>query len=179
MGKKATLLALGMLILLLVACEFNAPPRPESDSGQAYDAGGERRPVDDNVYTITGQVVADVQTMSRQTSPAEGSYNPYTGSYFGAQFGGKGFVRLLVHSVEPSTPLAQVDQIVLIKTSDTKASALLVGDIVTFRCRAQYEAVAAVRINEAFYAATIEKVETWELDYCRLATPIISFEREQ
>ena len=84
-------------------------------------------------------------------------------------------LRLLVHSVEPATPLAQPDRIVLIKTSDTKASALLTGDIVTFRCRAQYKAVAAVRENEDFYPS---KVATWELDYCRLATPVISIERE-
>jgi hypothetical protein len=41
---------------------------------------------------------------------------------------------------------------------------------VTFKCRAQYEAVAAVRENESFNQA---KVETWELDYCRMATPVI------
>ena len=67
---------------------------------------------------------------------------------------------MLVHSAEPSTPLVQPDRIVLTKTSDTKASALLVGGIVTFRCLAQYEAVTATRINEAFEAAEVEKIGT-------------------
>ena len=34
----------------------------------------------------------------------------------------------------------------------------------------QYEALAAVRDNEKFSKT---KVETWELDYCRLASPVI------
>jgi hypothetical protein len=181
MVRITALLALAVALLALVACEFNAPPRAASDSAEAYDIGiwfiriPARVPVDDEVYTIMGQVVADVATMSRQTAP---SGTTFYGTYFGAEFGGKGFVRLLVRSSEPPTLLAQPGRIVLIKTTDTKASALLVGDVVTFRCRAQYEALAAVRINESFQGTKVEKVATWELDYCRLATPVISFDQE-
>lgn len=117
--------------------------------------------------TIKGLVAADVGARSRQISPARSTAS----GWFGSEFGGKGFVRLLVYSTNPPTTLAQPDQITLTKTTDTKASALLIGDIVIFRCRAQFEAVAAVRIDEAFDAAKLDKVTTWELDYCRLETP--------
>jgi hypothetical protein len=165
-----------LLVLLLTACRGQAP-QPVSDSPQAYEANA-RIPVDDNVYTITGQVVGEVASLSQQTAPAQGEltglgargYGYMGGSYFGPEFGGKGFVRLFVFSAEPSTRLAPPEEIVIMKTTDTKAAALLPGDIVTFKCRAQYEAVAAVRVNESFNQS---KVETWELDYCRMVTPVI------
>jgi hypothetical protein len=165
-----------MLTVLLIGCRGQAP-QAASDSPQTYSANA-RIPVDDNVYIITGQVVGEVASLSQQTTPAQGDvtglqargYGYLGGSYFGAEFGGKGFVRLLVHSAMPSTRLAPPEEIVIVKTTDTKASVLYPGDVVTFKCRAQYEAVAAVRENEAFNES---KVETWELDYCRMMTPVI------
>jgi hypothetical protein len=162
--------------LLLFGCQ-GAAPQAASDSPQTYTANA-RIPVDDNVYTISGQVVGEVASLSQQTTPAQGDvtglaakvYGYLGGTYFGAEFGGKGFVRLLVHSASPSTPLAPPEEIVILKTTDTKASVLYPGDVVTFKCRAQYEAVAAVRENESFNE---DKVETWELDYCRMMTPVI------
>lgn len=146
-------------------------PRPDSDSSQRWEDGA-RIPVDDNVYEITGVVAGAVDSLVRQTEAARGSvagsgYGLY-GTYFGPEFGGKGFVRLLVR--ESNSRLAPVGEIVILKTSDTKAIILVPGDEVTFRCRHQYEAVAPVRNYETFDA---EKVETWEIDYCRLATPVI------
>jgi hypothetical protein len=165
--------------LFLFGCRGQAP-QAASDSPQTYSANA-RIPVDDNVYTINGRVVGDIASLSQQVAPAQGDvtgvqargYGYLGGSYFGAEFGGKGFVRLLVRSAEPATPYAPPNQIIVLKTSDTKAVALLPGDIVTFKCRAQYEAVAAVRENEAFNE---DKLETWELDYCRMVTPVISNE---
>lgn len=165
-----------LLPLLLVGCRGQAP-QAASDSPQTYNANA-RIPVDDNVYTITGEVVGDISSLSQQTTPAQGDltglqargYGYLGGSYFGAEFEGKGFVRLLVHTAEPSTRLAPLEEIVIVKTTDTKAVVLLPGDVVTFKCRAQYEAVAAVRENEAFDE---DKLETWELDYCRMVTPVI------
>lgn len=165
-----------VVAVLAIGCGGKAPA-PASDSPQTYDASA-RVPVDDTVYTISGQVVGDVASLSQQTTPAQGDVTGLTGrgygylggSYFGAEFGGKGFVRLLVHTTEPATPLAPPENIVIVKTTDTKAAVLLPGDVVTFKCRAQYEAVAAVRENESFNQS---KVETWELDYCRMVTPVI------
>ena len=112
-------------------------------------------------------------TSAGKTSGQNGvvEYTMVPGAYFGPQFGGKGFVRLFVYSAEPATELARPENIVILKTSDTKASALLPGDIVTFKCRAQYEAVAAVRNAETFNK---EALETWELDYCRMISPLIT-----
>ena len=177
MKKTACKLAAILVIVVLLAGCSDISPAPESDSSQDF-ASGAKIPVDDNVYVITGEVVADVDSLTRQTEAARGSVSGYgsgygsyvSGSYFGPQFGGKGFVRLLVSDAHPPTGLAPRGDIVIIKTSDTKASALLPGDVVTFKCRAQYEAVAAVRRRETFDA---DLVETWELDYCRLVSPVI------
>ena len=57
---------------------------------------------------------------------------------------------------------------VILKTTDTKVTAISDGDLVTFKCRQQYEAVAAAREGQPFNAATDG---TWELDYCRMAEP--------
>lgn len=172
--KNWIFLVLGSaFVVLLGACApvTDTAPRPESDSSQAYGYDA-RTPVDDNVYEIAGVVTGAVDSLVRQTEAARGSvagsgYGFY-GTYFGSEFGGKGFVRLLVR--RSNSPLAPIGEIVILKTTDTKAIVLVPGDEVTFLCRAQYEAVAAVRDNETFDP---DKVETWELDYCRLLTPVI------
>lgn len=84
--------------------------------------------------------------------------------------GGKGYVRLLVSSTEPETETAPKGDVVILKVVDTKATALKDGDRVTFKCRRQYENVAAVKENEKFDRSTFG---TWEMDYCRLASPVI------
>jgi hypothetical protein len=169
---------LALLVLSVTGCtEQESAPSVDSDSSQSY-ASGSTVAVDDNVYTISGEVVAEVNSVTRQISPASGSVGGsafagtgfVSGSYFGEVTGGKGYVRLLVNSIEPSTDLAQVGSVSILKVSDTKATALVTGDLVTFKCRRQYEALAAVKDNQKFDR---EKVETWELDYCRLATAVI------
>lgn len=156
--------------------EESAPP-PDSDSQQKYKDGS-KVPIDDKVYSITGEVIGPVNETTRQVEPGKGSvdgalygnYGSLNGSFTGPIEAGKGFVRIRVQTSEPSTDLAPRGDVTIIKTSDTKAKALLNGDIVTFKCRRQYEAIAAVKNNEKFNQ---DKVETWELDYCRLASPVI------
>lgn len=153
------------------------PPRLESDSGYKY-RGNKRVEADFNVYKISGMVVGDVNSLTRQTKAARGSsyeWDGYgSGSYFGPQFSGKGFIRILVNAAEPTTELASPGSVVILKSTDTKATALLPGDIVTFKCRAQYEVVAAVANNEDFDEA---KMGTWELDYCRMFSPLVRIEQ--
>lgn len=172
------ILGIGVLLVLgLSACGVdNEAPRPESDSSQYFSRGSEI-PVDDNVYTITGQVVSEVGSLTRQTQAARGSISGsgtagfayVSGTYYGPEFGGKGFIRLQV--LESDSFLAPWGEIIILKSTDTKGVALLPGDVVTFKCRHQYEALAAVRNSETFDA---EKLETWEIDYCRFFTPVIS-----
>lgn len=178
--KKSFIAGVAILSTMLFAaesCDGETAPEAESDSSQNYKAGS-KVPVDDNVYLIKGEVIGPVNDVTRQVEPAQGEisgfayggYASMNGSFTGPIEAGKGFVRLRVQTVSPSTEQAPVGDVTIIKTSDTKAKALLNGDIVQFKCRRQYEALAAVKDNEKFDA---EKVETWELDYCRLASPVI------
>lgn len=156
----------------------NEAPEIESDSGQSYKAGT-KAPVDDNVYVIKGEVIGPVNDVTRQVEPAQGSlqgsavggFGSVTGSFTGPVEAGKGFVRLRVESISPDTESASVGDVTILKTADTKVKALMNGDIVTFKCRRQYENVAAVRENSS---ANIEEIATWELDYCRLFIPVIT-----
>lgn len=164
------MLILFLVLLFAVGCEgyVDRAPAPDSDSEESFNGGA--IPVDDGVYTIVLEVANDIESLTRQTEAASGSAFMYGGygsaSYFGPEFGGKGFVRGVVR--ESNSHLAIVGHMVVLKSSDTKAIMLRVGDVATFKCRHQYESVAAVRSFETFEA---EKTETWEIDYCRLASP--------
>lgn len=159
----------------LVSCggPSESAPAPDSDSQQEFEDGNEV-PIDKTVYIIQGTVQSPVESLVRQTEAAGGSmsgwqaggFGSISGSYFGPEFGGKGFIRVLVE--ESNSHLAPVGTVAILKSSDTKASILGHGDRVTFKCRAQYEAVAAVLDNEKFDR---EALQTWELDYCRMVNP--------
>lgn len=175
--RQRLIVAASIVALALAACVGPPPtgnaPLPQSDSSHLYSGG--KVPVDDRVYTISGVVIADVESLTRQTQPAGGaiygSAGVTYGSFFGPQFDGKGFVRLLVKSSD--SPLAPEGSVVILKTSDTKAVALVPSDEVTFKCRADYEAVASVRDYTPFTEEIAGAVATWELDYCRMINPII------
>jgi hypothetical protein len=180
----AVVIALGCALLFgAESCSgTDTAPQVESDSSQSYNVDGKnsRVPVDDHVYEVTGEVVGAVNSVTRQVKPAEGSvggysyggYGSMSGSYFGEINKGKGYVRLLVTSANPSTTSAQPGSVSILKVTDTKATALEEGDVVTFKCRRQYEAIAAVRDNQTFNSKDT-RVETWELDYCRMETAVI------
>lgn len=177
MKNKKYLLAAAALASAIMfgaeSCESESDPSVESDSSQSY-ASGSKVESDTNAYLIKGEVVGPVNETTRQVTPGQGDifgYNGYlNGSFTGPVEKGKGFVRIRVESASPSTDLAPVGQVTIVKTSDTKAKALMNGDVVSFKCRRQYEAVAAVRNNQKFDK---KSDGTWELDYCRLATPVI------
>lgn len=172
------ILLVGLLLLSVAACEEKeSAPTADSDSNQNY-AKNSKIPVDDEIYTITGTVADSVENLTRQESPGKGSLTGFgnytTGTYFGPVESGKGYVRLKVQNSQPRTDLATEGNISVLKVTDTKATALLPGDIVTFKCRRQYEALAAVKENQKFDEA---KVATWELDFCRLASPVITVKK--
>ncbi len=182
MKSAVRILALLCLLMVLFGCmPTDQPPQPDSDSPQDYAQVVGGIPVDTNVYTIKGKVVGAVESLVRQTQAAGGSvsgssfdgYGFASGSFWGAEFGGKGFIRLRV--IESNTneangeDLAPLESIIIIKTTDTKMRALLAGDIVEVLCRRQYEAIAPVLERETFDASK----GMWELDYCRMTSPRI------
>ncbi len=170
MGKQVAVFSLCFVLgLLLIGCQ--RPPAPESNNGLSY-AWLTTIPVDANVYTITGTVAADVESLVRQTAPAQvQSYSAEGfsyGTYYGPQLNGKGMVRLTVANSDAE--LAPVGSTVILKLDDTKGILLLPGDHITLKCRAQFEAIAAIMNRQPFDPAA----GTWELDYCRLATPVVA-----
>lgn len=163
------------------SCDDTSSTTADSDSSQNY-ATDSKIPFDTKAYEITGEVAGPVNDLTRQVKPAQGSvdgfayggYASLNGSFTGPIQAGKGFVRLLVSSATPATDLAPVGQVTIIKTSDTKAKALVNGDIVSFKCRRQYENIAAVKDNQKL---NVQQDGTWELDYCRLSSPVIKVKK--
>lgn len=170
------------LVLLLVAvlafgaCSFDktTDPYAQSDNEDASFKNNPHIPVDRNLYVLSGEIVADVASVTRQVDAGGGQiygYNGYvSGSVNGSRYAGKGYVRLHVQSLTPKANFAGVGDVVILKTTDLKAAALLPGDVVTFKCRAQYESVAAIQTNERFER---DAYATWEFDFCRMPTPDI------
>lgn len=172
--------ALTLTGLALTACGGgeSAPKVESQQTGTSY-AGNPSAPVDKNVYLVTGEVAGQVNSLTRQTKPATGSVDTPTcygtsgcfggggGTFMGPVEAGKGFVRVLIQDVTPNTDLATPGQLDILKVVDTKATALQAGDVVTFKCIRQFEAVTASVKNQKFD----QDVDgTWELDYCRMAT---------
>ncbi len=167
-------IAIAAVSLILFGCPaqtVNVAPAPESGSDETYEVG-QTVPVDMKIYHISGIVSDGAESLTRQTAPAQGYARSYDGygyaSYFGAVQSGKGFVRLLVE--ESDSPIARKGNVVILKVEDTKAIVLAAGDVVSFKCRTQYESLSAVAGNEILSEDGMVK----ELDYCRLATPEIS-----
>jgi hypothetical protein len=170
-GSAALALAL-FGVLTAEGCD-ESNPTADSDSAQNY-GGDHKVDVDEKTYVITGEVVREVNSLTRQVTPAKGDvfgYGGYvSGSFTGPVEAGKGFVRLKVQVSNPSTAEAPVGEVAIIKTTDTKVTALMAGDVITVKCRRQYENIAAVKEGQKFNK---DEVGTWELDYCRLASPVI------
>ncbi|MEZ4870542.1 MAG: hypothetical protein R3C14_54940 [Caldilineaceae bacterium] len=158
------------LLCLLTLAGCQRAPAPESSSGLNY-AWRTTIPVDTRVYTITGTVAADVASLVRQTAPAQAqSYSAEGvsyGTFYGPQLNGKGMARLIVTNSDSA--LAPAGSTVILKLDDTKGILLQSGDHITLKCRAQFEAIAAVMNRQAFDPTA----GSWELDYCRLATPVV------
>lgn len=174
------LILLTLLAVTFAACRQNNAPAVQSDNSEGSFAevhgSAPRAPEDRNLYAIFGKVVAAPSSLVRQTDPGHadiyGSNGFVSGTSFGPKYQGKGFVRLQILNIDPVVQykFAKVNDVVLIKTSDTKAAALSVDDMVNFKCRAQYEAIAPIRQNENFDS---DKYGTWEFDFCRLSGPTV------
>lgn len=159
-----TLILVAFTPALLAAC---APGKTvESDSGYTYGpvlGKAPRLPLDDTIYTITGTVDGHPVSM-RSTKALTSTDDTVTV----LDTTGKGFVRVRVE--ESSWPPARPEDLVILKTTDTNVLALEEGDPVTFRCRAQAEAVAPSYTGQVYDE---ELAVTWELDFCRLLSPVL------
>jgi len=170
-----------VIFLLLVACAPEAP-LVTSDNKAADFAMGARTEIDENIYVISGTVEELPQSLVRQYSAASGRVGGFSsggtgyvsGYYHGDVLDGKSFIRFRVDTVSPGTALAKRGDIVILKVTDTKATALLHGDKVEFKCRAQHEPVAATLDGEYITPAH----STWELDYCRLTSPAVEYDQQ-
>lgn len=162
-------------------------PAPVAPGADGNYQGGYALPAVTTVYSLTIEVLAapgSIQNYAFQGESHAVSYDGYgsASGYIAGGTSGKGFVRAKVLAItwhdpyvdkgvtarsESWTPLAAKDDIVLLKTTDTKASALGAGDVVTVLCREQYEWVDAVAGNEIPTTQTV----TREFDYCRMTGP--------
>ena len=164
-------------LLLLSGCQPAGTYAEGESGGYTYkNQTGAKIPVDDNIYTITGVVAGDVNSIQRQVGPARvTTYRSDTYSestYFPPAMNGKGLVRLWVE--ESDFPGVPPETIAIVKATDTKLIAVLPGDRITLRCRVQAEAIAPSYTSQTYDA---EKAVTLELDYCRMLSPVIDVEQ--
>lgn len=164
-------------------------PQPVAPGQDGNYANGYALPAVTTVYVITGTVEVAPSSIQQYTENGSISGSSYRGTgsvsgYIRGETTGKGFVRFKVSGVswhdpyvnagiverdEDWTPVVNAGDLALIKTVDSKASALGAGDSVVFMCREQYEFVPAVARDEI---PTTQSV-TRELDYCRMVSPQI------
>lgn len=169
----------------VVQSSGNVPtPQPVAPGADGNYAANYGLPAVTTVYSLTGTVLAAPGSLTQYAVDGRMSGSRYNGygsvsGYIQGGTTGKGFVRFKVQSVEwhdpyidagitkqgeDWTPAAAPGDVVLLKTIDSKASALGAGDTVTFLCREQNEFVSAVAVNEIPTTAGL----TRELDYCRM-----------
>lgn len=162
-------------------------PQPVPPGADGNYASNYALPAVTTVYTLTGTVLSapgSLQQSSFSGSSSASMINGYgsASGYISGGTTGKGFVRFKVQHIgwfdpyvdsgvttrsEAWTPLAKSGDIIMLKTIDSKASALGGGDIATFMCREQYEFVSAVAKDEIPTTASV----TREFDECRMITP--------
>jgi hypothetical protein len=159
--KNSLIVLLTFILLVLSACTPETP---------VVSGGNTGSPEDTNMYVIRGRVISDVDSLTRQVTSASGAMYGNYAHYTGPVVDGKSFIRISLMSANPNLPDAEIGQVILIKVVDTKAQALLPKDVVTFKCRRQYEAVARLNSEEIDW----KKQETWEIDECRLASIVLS-----
>lgn len=148
---------IALLFVFIVGCQPTTPTISTTDNSGS--------PTDSGMYIITGRVVADTESLTRQIQPTTGTvYGSGYGYFRGEVIDGKTFIRLQIIKSSPQLPDAENGQIVIIKGVDTKLQMVLPGDIITLKCRRDYEAVARFLTEEIDW----EKQATWEIDYCRM-----------
>lgn len=170
MKKNKLYVIFGILILAVLV--LSACSTRTSDSGYSLKTVGKR--IDSNIYVLNVTMLGDPK--SNKNIGGEGVARQYSDIYgFGNSRlwqDGKGLVAVRVNSVSPSLDYVQPGMDIVLKTTDLKIMAIEDGYSFEVRCRNDYEPVASLQDNEM----TNDRYDTYELDYCRMTNPRITFE---
>lgn len=132
-------------------------------------------PVDEAVYLIKGKIAADLESFTRQVEPMQAYARPNYATLTGPVIDGKTLLTIEIEYIgsdkDEAIRWVSRGQTLAIKCVDSKCQVLRPGMIVEFMCRRQYEALARSE-DEAW---DVERLATWEVDYCRLKTGVIEF----
>ena len=174
MKKKITIYIFLGIILTLIVVSLSACSTRTSDSGYSLKTVGKR--IDSNIYVLNVTMLDEPE--SNKNIGGEGVSRQYSDIYgFGNSRlwqDGKGLVSVRVNSVSPSLDYIKPGMDVVLKTTDLKIMAIDTGYTFEVRCRNDYEPVAALQDNEI----TNERYDTYELDYCRMTNPQITYTGE-
>ncbi len=169
--KKKNLFAI-FVILIFAVLVMSACSTRTSDSGYSLKTVGKR--IDSNIYVLNVTMLGDPK--SNKNIGGEGVARQYSDIYgFGNSRlwqDGKGLVAVRVNSVSPTLDYVQPGMDIVLKTTDLKIMAIEDGYSFEVRCRNDYEPVASLQDNEM----TNDRYDTYELDYCRMTNPRITFE---
>ena len=172
MKKKYAVLFFAVLfisVMVLTGCSTRT-----SDSGYSLKTVGKR--IDSNIYILNVTMLGD--PISNKNIGGEGVSRQYSDIY---GYGntrlwqdGKGLVAVHVNSISPALDYIKPDSDIVLKTTDLKIMAIGEGYSFEVRCRSDYEPVASLQDNEL----TNDRYDTYELDYCRMANPQITYTGE-
>lgn len=160
-------------------------PQPVPPGQSGTYAANYALPAVTTIYSLTVEVLAAPGAVTGfafegRTEARQYDGYGYASGYISGGTSGKGMVRVRVLAVswhdpykgvvpanESWQPVAQPGDIILLKTEDTKASALGAGDRTIMLCREDQEFVAPAAVNEI---PTLQSL-TRELDNCRMLRP--------
>ncbi len=190
--KKAYTFLLSALMLLSLSAAFGQHQDMNKvclEENLKFSTGNRQNifAADTNLYNLEIEVIANSSGMSYQKSPSGGFYTPYYGSFSGPVTQGKGLVLAEALSIRTSGDDANKSEVlslegknVFLKFLDSKSMLLADGMIVNVSCRRDYEAVCPTTAANEGTSQPIDRRNdiTWELDNCRISTPIVLMPEE-
>lgn len=157
---KKIIVALIVLVILVTGCGIE----PTQRTDQGFHIAQQR---DDNVYTVVIEM-EDMNSYSEIRGQMSGGGYMGGGSGMASVSGsvwqeGKGLVRAILISTSPEIEFANIGDIIIVKTTDRKATMGIPGDLLTLYCTVDFEPVCARDMEGNAYCRDL-----WEFDYCRL-----------
>lgn len=133
---------------------------------------------DPSLYTMTVRIGGSPKEHTEiHASGSASYYNGIGGGSMVVWQDGKGIIPAYVIEMEPTSSIVSVGDSILLKTEDLKMSRLEEGWVVEIKCRMDYEPLTELHVpNEVVDA---ELTQTWELDLCRMSSPVFIVETEE